>query len=181
MQSREVHTRESFIEAQLDAVSFSARALLPLVAADLWFTGDPAPDGTPERRRQVALELLAEWNGEMNEHLPEPLLYAAWMRALQDRLIRDELGPLADEFTHVNPLFIEKVFRDVDGAARWCDIAQSRRRKPAPRFPGRRWTRRFCGSTNMSAARRKACAGAICIRRPTITRFSAKFRFCVGS
>ncbi len=125
MQSREVHTRESFIEAQLDAVSFSARALLPLVAADLWFTGEAAPDGTPERRRQVALELLAEWNGEMNEHLPEPLLYAAWMRALQDRLIRDELGPLADEFTHVNPLFIEKVFRNVDGAGRWCDIIQS--------------------------------------------------------
>ncbi|NHX27832.1 penicillin acylase family protein, partial [Escherichia coli] len=29
MQNREVHTRESFIEAQLDSVSFTARALLP--------------------------------------------------------------------------------------------------------------------------------------------------------
>jgi penicillin G amidase len=33
----------------------------------------------------------------MNEHMPEPLIYAAWVRALQDRLIRDELGPLARE------------------------------------------------------------------------------------
>mgnify|MGYP001791763761 CR=1 FL=1 len=125
MQGRAVHTRESFIEAQLDTVSPTARNLLPLVGADLWFTGEAAPAGTPERKRQEALMLLAEWNGEMNEHLPEPLLYAAWMRALQDRLIRDDLGPLAAAFTHVEPLFIERTFRDVDGAGAWCDVVQS--------------------------------------------------------
>ncbi|WP_413718611.1 penicillin acylase family protein [Silicimonas sp. MF1-12-2] len=125
MQSREVHTRESFIEAQLDTVSVTARTLLPLVARDLWFTGEAAPEGTPERRRRDALDLLADWNGEMNEHLPEPLIYAAWMRALQDRLIRDELGPLADEYRHPEPIFLERVFRDVDGAAAWCDVIQS--------------------------------------------------------
>ncbi|MEM9974395.1 MAG: penicillin acylase family protein [Pseudomonadota bacterium] len=126
MQNREVHTRESFIEAQLDTVSFTARALLPLVGAELWFTGEPAPEGTVERKRQDALELLANWNGEMNEHLPEPLIYAAWMRALKDRLIRDELGgPLAQEFTHPDPIFIERVFRDVEGASAWCDILRT--------------------------------------------------------
>ena len=125
MQAREVHTRESFIEAQLDTVSFTARALLPLIGADLWFTGEAAPDGTPERRRQVALDLLANWNGEMNEHLPEPLIYAAWIRALHARLAQDELGALFPEFTHTNPLFIERVFRDIDGASAWCDIIQS--------------------------------------------------------
>ncbi|KZZ20544.1 penicillin acylase [Sulfitobacter sp. HI0082] len=125
MQNREVHTRDSFIEAQLDTVSPTARALLPLIGAELWFTGEAAPDGTPERQRQRALDLLAGWSGEMNEHLPEPLIYAAWIRALQDRLIRDELGPLAEEFTHVQPLFIERAFRDVQGAAKWCDVRQS--------------------------------------------------------
>ena len=125
MQTREVHTRDSFIEAQLDTVSVTAQSLLSLVAADLWFTGSASPDGTRLRQRQRALDLLANWNGEMNEHLPEPLIYAAWMRALQDRLIRDELGPLADEFTHVEPLFIERVYRDVDGAGVWCDVIQS--------------------------------------------------------
>ena len=125
MKTREVHTRESFIEAQLDTVSFTARSLLPLVGADLWFTGEPAAEGTPERFRQKALGLLAEWNGEMNEHLPEPLIYMAWMRALQDRMIRDELGPMADEFTHIQPELIDRVFRDIDGAAVWCDIIQS--------------------------------------------------------
>ena len=125
MQGREVHTRDSFIEAQLDTVSFTARSLLPLIGADLWFTGDAAPEGTPERLRQRALAMLADWNGEMNEHLPEPLLYAAWMRALMDRLIRDDLGPLSREFDHPDPVFIERVFRDVDGAAAWCDVKQS--------------------------------------------------------
>ncbi|PCH74918.1 MAG: penicillin acylase family protein [Rhodobacteraceae bacterium] len=125
MQSRQVHTRDSFIEAQLDPVSITARSLLPLIGADLWFTGQSAPEGTPLRQREIALALLADWNGEMNEHLPEPLIYAAWLRALQARLIGDELGPLADEFTHVEPLFIERVFRNVDGAAIWCDVRQS--------------------------------------------------------
>ncbi len=125
MQGRQVHTRDSFIEAQLDTVSAAARGLLPLIAADLWFTGESAPEGTREQRRKQALDLLANWNGEMNEHLPEPLIYAAWLRALQDRLIRDELGVLADEFVHVEPLFIERVFRDVDGASVWCDVLRS--------------------------------------------------------
>lgn len=125
LQSREVHTRESFIEAQLDTVSPAARGLLPLLGRDLWFTGEAAPEGTVERRRQRALELLAGWNGEMNEHFPEPLIYAAWVRAVQERLIRDELGPLAAEFTQVEPVFIERVFRDIDGASVWCDVIQS--------------------------------------------------------
>ncbi len=125
MQEREVHSRESFIAAQLDTVSPVARTILPLIGKDLWFTGAAAAEGTPERLRQRALGLLAEWDGDMNEHLPEPLIYAAWVRALQQRLIRDELGPLADSFGQVEPLFLERVFRDVDGASRWCDVMQS--------------------------------------------------------
>ena len=125
LDGREVHSRDSFIETQLDIVSPAARALLPLVGADLWFTGEPAALGTPERQRQDALRLLAEWDGAMSEHLPEPLIYAAWMRALQDRLIRDELGPLADHISALQPSFIERVYRNRGGAAAWCDIRQS--------------------------------------------------------
>ena len=125
MKAREVHTRESFIEAQLDTVNPTARSLLPLIGADLWFTGEAAAEGTPERLRQRALVLLAEWNGEMNEHLPEPLIAEAWLRALMNRLIRDELGAMADSFTHVSPVFIERVYRNVGGASVWCDVIQS--------------------------------------------------------
>ena len=125
MQGREVHTRESFIEAQLDTVSVTARTLLPLVGGDLFFTEAAAAPDSAQGRRKRALELLAAWNGEMNEHLPEPLIYAAWMRALQDRLLRDDLADVTDEFAHLQPLFIERVFRDIDNASAWCDVKQS--------------------------------------------------------
>ncbi|TKW66199.1 MAG: penicillin acylase family protein [Paracoccus denitrificans] len=125
LQGREVHTRDSFIDTQLDVVSPSARSLLPLIGADLWFTGEPAAPATPERQRQEALGLLAEWDGAMSEHLPEPLIYAAWLGALQERLIRDDLGPLADRVRGIQPGFIERVFRNRNGAAAWCDIRQS--------------------------------------------------------
>ena len=129
LQTREAHTRDSFIEAQLDSVSPTARTLLALIGGELWYQSQSVPTDSPAGRRQTALDLLANWNGEMNEHLPEPLIYAAWLRALHKRLIVDELGPLHEAFTHAEPLFIERIFRDVAGAGIWCDVAQSRRQE----------------------------------------------------
>jgi penicillin amidase len=125
LNARAFHTLESFVDIQTDAVSEAARTLLPLIARDLWYSGEPAAAGTAERRRQVALERLAAWNGAMSEHTPEPLIYAAWVRALQRRLIIDELGPLADRLPAPDPVFLERVYRDVDGAAAWCDVVQT--------------------------------------------------------
>ena len=51
------------------------------------------------------------------------MIYAAWLPNWQ-KLIRDDLGPLADRFSHPDPIFIERVFKDVDGASA-CDIRQS--------------------------------------------------------
>ena len=134
MKTREVHTRESFVETQLDTVSPTARHLLPLIGAEFWFADAAAPSGTPAARRSKALALMVSWNGEMNEHMPEPLIYAAWMRALQDRLIRDDLGPLANQFTNIDPLFLDRVFRNVDEAARWCDIVQTSGSETCPKI-----------------------------------------------
>jgi penicillin amidase len=125
LNAREFHTLASFIEAQTDTVSEPARVLLPLIARDLWYSGEPAEPGSPEARRGVALERLANWNGEMSEHLPEPLIYAAWVRALQRRLIVDELGALAGLRPAPDPVFLERVFRDVEGASIWCDVIQT--------------------------------------------------------
>ena len=129
MQSREVHTRESFIEAQLDIVSPTARALLPIIGKELWYSQPMGKVGSIERLRHDAISLLASWNGEMSEHLPEPLIYSAWMKFLQKNLIEDELGPTAQRFNHLNPIFIEKVFRNIDQASKWCDIKQSRKKE----------------------------------------------------
>ena len=125
LNAREFHTLSSFVEIQTDTVSIAARNLLPLIARDLWWTGQPASAGTFERRRQDALELLANWNGDMGEHDPEPLIYAAWVQALQKRLVIDELGNLSTELTRLKPDFIENVFRNINGAGIWCDIQQT--------------------------------------------------------
>jgi penicillin amidase len=122
---RQYHSRDSFVEIQTDDVSEAARRLLPLIARDLWYSGEPAASGSTERQRQVALERLANWNGAMREHDPEPLIYAAWVRSLQRRLVQDELGPLAALVPQADPVFLERVFRNTDGAGAWCDVKQT--------------------------------------------------------
>ena len=125
LEARDVHTRDGFIEYQQDTISPAARGLLPLIAKNLWFSEPPAPQGTLARQRAEALQMLADWNGDMNEHMSEPLIYTAWMRALQQRLINDELSKMAEGFPVIQTRFLERVFRDVGGAAIWCDVVQS--------------------------------------------------------
>jgi penicillin amidase len=127
LNGRQYHTLQSFIDIQTDTVSEAARVLLPLIARDLWYSDEPAAEDPAERRRQIALELLADWNGEMSEHRPEPLIYKAWIRALQRRLAVDRLGSLVDLVARPNPVFLERVFRDIDGAGAWCDVVQTSR------------------------------------------------------
>ncbi len=129
LNDRQFHTQSSFVAIQTDTVSMSARTLLPLMGQNLWLADEGAPPGTHKARRAEALDLLSQWNGDMTQHDPEPLIYAAWVRALQKRLIADELGPLATDFTRVNPQFIERVFADTSGASVWCDIGTTLERE----------------------------------------------------
>lgn len=120
LSAREYHSRDGFVALQHDAVSEMARSVLPLIAQDLWWR-----EGTPaigDDLRRDALELLAGWSGEMDQHGPEPLIFNEWMRALTRRLAQDELGPLFEEMAGVRPLFVERVYRDIDGASIWCDV-----------------------------------------------------------
>ncbi len=125
LNARQFHTQSSFTAIQTDTVSISARILLPLIGQNLWLADQGATPGTHRARRAEALGLLSQWNGDMGQHDPEPLIYAAWVRALQRRLVADDLGQLSGQFTRVNPLFIERVFRNIDGAAIWCDVGPS--------------------------------------------------------
>lgn len=129
LNGREYHTVQSFIDIQSDTVSEAARTLLPLIARDLWYSDEPASDDPAERRRHEALERLANWNGEMSEHMAEPLIYKAWILALQRRLAVDRLGAQVDLVARPNPIFLERVFRDIDGAGEWCDVIQTSRKE----------------------------------------------------
>ncbi len=125
--AREFHSLDSAVALQNDTVSEMARAVLPLIARDLWWTGPAAPSDPVEARRQQALEMLGDWNGEMSEHAPEPLIFYEWMRRLTVRLAEDELGPAIARIEGPQPVFVERVFRDVEGAAEWCDIDKTSR------------------------------------------------------
>ena len=118
--ARAFHSLDGFVALQNDAISEMARSTLPLIARDLWWREGTEVEGNEQRRQ--ALELLADWTGVMDQHGPEPLLFQEWMRALTRRLAADELGPLFDDFQGARPLFVERVFRDIDGAAIWCDV-----------------------------------------------------------
>lgn len=117
---RAFHSRDGFVALQNDSVSEMARSVLPLIAQDLWWREGTTAIGDETRRR--ALEMLAGWTGEMDQHGPEALIFSEWVRALTRRLAADELGPLMDDFSGIRPLFIERVYRNIDGAAIWCDV-----------------------------------------------------------
>ena len=67
---------------QMDALSLSARALLPLLL--------PARPATALGKK--ALSLLDGWDGTMDRNRPQPLIYTAWLRALVRLIFADELG-----------------------------------------------------------------------------------------
>jgi penicillin amidase len=115
MQTREVHTRESFIEAQLDTVSFTARSLLPLIAGSLVHRRGRARGHarTPAPARAGAVGRL-ERRDERTPARAADLcrVDARTAGAADPRRARSSGAPVP----HVEPLFIERVFRDVDGA-----------------------------------------------------------------
>lgn len=113
---RKIHSTESLIEAQNDAISEDARALLPLIAGPFWFQPDQ------EGQKAIALKMLGEWNGKFDAFGPEALIYSTWLSELNELVFRDELGPVFDEMGQTDPFRLERVYRNVGGASKWCDI-----------------------------------------------------------
>ncbi len=115
--SREFHTASGFQAMQNDIVSEAARQLAPLMLTPL-----RAGLETETGLRRDAIERLSAWAGEMDAVAPEPLIYAAWTRALTSALLADDLGARGAVASGARPRFLERVLRDEGGAAaRWCD------------------------------------------------------------
>lgn len=66
---------------QMDSLSIGARALLPRLL--------PAVEGKPEA--EAALALLRDWDFVMDRDKAAPLIYSAWVRALERRLLADQV------------------------------------------------------------------------------------------
>ena len=93
---------------QLDIVSMAAARLLPRMLAV-----EPR-----DQEARAARDRLAAWDLRMDRGRPEPLIFAAWLDALNRALLEERLGARFDDFAWVNPLTIELVL--ADGA--WCDV-----------------------------------------------------------
>jgi len=126
---RLIFSVEGAIAVQRDTVSAAARALLPLMAKELWFVRSASgiEETRTERLRSEILDKLAQWNGDMDRYSQEPLVFWAWVSTLQRRILQDEF-PAANEFwTRPNPDFLYAVLSGRGGSAVWCDIRPSTR------------------------------------------------------
>ena len=128
-EKRKFHSLKSFKEIQSDIVSPSARTLLPLLAKNLWYSQSFDMTDNLANLRKTSLELLGKWNGEMSIHLPQPLIYYSWVSQFQKMLLQDEIGSQVYWFKSVEPDFLERVLRNINGAALWCDIIQTEKKE----------------------------------------------------
>ncbi|HET6519124.1 MAG TPA: penicillin acylase family protein, partial [Geminicoccaceae bacterium] len=117
------HGLADFRRMQGDLLSMLARDLLPLMLA-------AEPEGDDAR---AAMARLAAWDGMMAADRPEPLLFAAWYRALAPALYADELGPLFDAYRGLRAQFLRRVLTE---RAVWCDDVTTPARESCPEVMG---------------------------------------------
>ncbi len=104
---------------QTDLVSLGAAKLLPLLIA--------ASDGASlSARARRALALLSAWDFRMARDRPEPLIYYAWLKAANEALLADELGPEFAAFQRADADLLAAVL--TDGPA-WCDDIETEERE----------------------------------------------------
>ncbi len=103
-----LHSLESTQALQNDAISLAARDLLPLML-DI--------EGKDEPTRS-ALDLMRAWDGKMERNAPQPLIFSAWLKALQRLIAGDELQDLYAALSPPRPLFVKSVLSRNRG---WCD------------------------------------------------------------
>lgn len=97
---------------QGDHVSLMARDLLRFMLA-------VPPDQLPKAASAVpALLLLRSWDGTMARDRPEPLIFTAWLAALNRRLYADELGSWGADFVSLRPDVVKLILTE---HTQWCD------------------------------------------------------------
>ncbi|MEZ5826749.1 MAG: penicillin acylase family protein [Geminicoccaceae bacterium] len=99
--------RDELIAAQNDAHSTLADDFLPLLLR--------ARTDSPRQAELVAR--LRGWNRRMDRDSPEPLIFAAWYRALVEAVLADELQADFARFEGIRSRTLQRI---VTKAPRWC-------------------------------------------------------------
>ncbi len=110
LNARSDHTVATMAGIQNDVASLMAKTLLPLMLAAVHDDAGHA----------AVLAQLREWSAdpEMAADRPEPLIFAAWLRAFTRDIGEDRLDGLFTAYWGYRPLFVERVLRD---RPVWCD------------------------------------------------------------
>ncbi len=104
----EKHDVDGFAAMQTDTLSAMAREFLPIMLKV----------EAPDDQTAVLHQMLAEWDGHMIAHRPEPLIFQAWYRALVRRVLQDELGANFPRYYGRRPATMRRV---LGGETTWCD------------------------------------------------------------
>jgi penicillin amidase len=109
----ETATPDDSLALQQDSVSLGAARLLPrLLDHPLPETGQAAQ----------ARDLLAKWRYDMARDRPEPLIFYAWLAALNEAIFRDELGPAFPPFQRAD---VDLLLSVLTTGEDWCDDVRS--------------------------------------------------------
>jgi penicillin amidase len=100
---------------QSDIVSLAAKRLLPLLIAAV-------ESEQVSARAEGALSLLSDWDFRMARDRPEPLIYYAWLKAANEALLADELGPEFNFFQRADADLLSAI---LSGGEAWCDDVES--------------------------------------------------------
>ena len=102
------HAPETSAAMQSDLVSMMARDLAPLMTRIK----------PQQERARRAVEAIANWSGEMNRSLAEPLIFTAWLRELNRALYADDLGTAFRHYWRLRPIFVRQALTRRNA---WCD------------------------------------------------------------
>ncbi|HWA23190.1 MAG TPA: penicillin acylase family protein [Caulobacterales bacterium] len=113
-------------EMQRDTLSLPAQRLLPAIR----YARPKTKEG------QTLQNALSNWDGHMDAAKQEPLIYAAWLRAVQSELIRNRADAgAAAAFDYPRFTFIDAVFNGDAGA--WCDNSKTAQVETCGEIAGR--------------------------------------------
>ncbi|MEO1194324.1 MAG: penicillin acylase family protein [Pseudomonadota bacterium] len=107
LETKDLWSAEDFRLLQLDDLSVGARRLMGrLLQAEL------------PSEASAAVQRLSAWDFRMDRDSAEPLIYSTWLRALEQLLMRDELG---DAFESMADGDAWRVYSLLQPGSHWCD------------------------------------------------------------